>query len=413
MAEIYSLLDLNLHLKQVMALNFPEPIWIKAEIAQAQESRRHRYFELVQKETSGAIVAQSAAVLWANQFRQLERKPGIQVDRLLQKGREVKLWVRVSFHERYGLKLQIEDVDPAFTLGQLEQQRLEALNQLQALGILDKNAKLVLPVVLQRLAVISSPTAAGWADFQNQLVANPYGYHYAVSLFPAAMQGEQAVPEMVQQLASIGARKPEFDAVVLIRGGGSRLDLSVFDQIDLCKAIANFPLPVFTGIGHEIDRSLADGVAHSSFKTPTAVAEFLVECSLNLEHQLLQLKGQVQKWVSRQLEWNRQELNQLKLETLQAGQHQIRDSDRMLQFIRERTRRFAQKQFQAQELNLLQWEKELGNLRPSAALEKGFALLLAKGEWLRSATEVQPFDELDVRLKDGLFKVRVLPKDES
>lgn len=272
-----TLVDLQKHLKRVIALNFQTSLWVKAEILKTNVSRGHLYVELVEKsEDNDQVVAQVNAVLWANRYSQLLIKHGSTLYDILAEGMQVSLLVQVEFHERFGLKLVIEDVDTAYTYGKLAASREQTYLFLKKEGLLELNKGIRLPALIKRIAVISSPTAAGYQDFVDQLANNPYGFHFSVSLFPAAMQGVAAVAEVSQQLVLIGQQHEQFDAVAVLRGGGSRTDLAVFDNIDICRAAALCPLPLFTGIGHQIDESLLDLIAREKLKTPTAVAEWLI-----------------------------------------------------------------------------------------------------------------------------------------
>lgn len=284
-ATSYSLLELNQYIRRVISLNFDEPIWIECEIGQANLSRGHWYVDLIQKEEN-AIVAQCQAAMWANVYYFLKRKSPIPPEDILKQGVAVKLKVNVDFHERYGLKLIIEDIDSSFTMGQLEMQRQAILKAIQERGLIRKNAETHLPLVVQRLAVISSERAAGYKDFIKHLEDNFYGYDIRVDLFEAAMQGQQVEAEVLTCLDKIEASVGTYDAVAIIRGGGGRTDLAAFDNLPLAVRIARFPIPVFIGIGHEIDQSVLDLVAYQSLKTPTAVADYIIERNATFESNL-------------------------------------------------------------------------------------------------------------------------------
>ena len=275
--KTYSLSELTSFIRRVFALNLPEAVWVTAELGQVNESRGHYWLTLVEKGEQDAIAAQLEGVIWASQLQLLQRNYGIKLLRdLLQDGMSIKLKVTTSFHPRYGLKVVVEDVDPSFTIGELERKRKAVLEQLAKEGLLQKNASLPFPVLPQRLAVISSETAAGLADFRQQLAQNPYGYQFRVRLFSAAMQGGNTSSEILTRLRQISSQGDSFDAVVIIRGGGGRTDLAAFDEASLCRAVAAYPLPVIVGIGHETDESVLDQVAARSLKTPTATATFLI-----------------------------------------------------------------------------------------------------------------------------------------
>lgn len=288
----YSLLELNQYIRRVISLNFDEPIWIECEIGQASFSRGHWYLDLIQKEGE-AITAQCQAAMWANVYAYLKRKSPIPPDEILKQGMSVKLKVNVDYHDRYGLKLIIEDIDSSFTIGVLEMQRQAILRAIKDRNLVRKNAETHLPSVVQRLAVISSDRAAGWKDFVKHIDDNLYGYDITIELFEAAMQGQQVETEILDCLGKIVKNKDHFDAVAIIRGGGGRTDLAAFDNLSLAVRIAEFPIPVLIGIGHETDQSVLDLVAYKSLKTPTAVADFVIEHNAAFESHL----DEVWQWI--------------------------------------------------------------------------------------------------------------------
>ena len=255
-----------------------ENVWIVAEIGEIKFNRNgHAYLELIEKDTaSDKIIAKASANIWSYTLRMLRPYFETTTGRELSSGLKVLVAVSVEFHELYGFSLNIKDIDPAYTLGDIELQRLRIIQQLTEEGVISMNKELDLPVVIQKIAVITSPTAAGYQDFMNQLQKNPYGYHFYCKLFPAVMQGDQTESSIITALDYIFDFEDIFDAVVIIRGGGSRSDLMWFDNYKLAYHITQFPLPVISGIGHEKDVSVVDLVSHTSLKTPTAAAEFLI-----------------------------------------------------------------------------------------------------------------------------------------
>ena len=261
----YSLFDLNQFIRRVIALNLAQPVWIECEIGQCNISRSHYWLELIQQsEDNETVIAQASAVIWSKKHRQLRQQLGARLPQLLQEGMAVRLKVQVDYHERFGLKLMIDDIDSDYTLGQLALQRQAILQRLQQEQLLGRNAQTPLPTVVQRIAVISSARAAGYQDFVEQLNNNDYGYQYRLQLFPSAMQGAAVEKELFEQLQQIEQHRQRYDAVVIIRGGGSKLDLQAFDNYLLAQKVAQMPLPVLTGIGHDIDDTVLDAVAHQN-----------------------------------------------------------------------------------------------------------------------------------------------------
>jgi exodeoxyribonuclease VII large subunit len=299
-AAAYSLLELNQYIRRVISLNFDEPVWIECEISQASFSRGHWYLDLVQKDDN-AIVAQCQAALWANVYYYLKRKSPIPPEEILKQGMSVKLKVNVDFHERYGLKLIIEDIDTSFTIGVLEMQRQAILQAIKEQRLIRKNAETTLPSVIQRLAVISSARAAGYQDFVRHLEENVYEYEINLQLYESAMQGQQVEAEVLKCLGEIEKASDQYDAVAIIRGGGSRMDLAAFDNLPLAVRIAHFPIPVLIGIGHEIDQSVLDLVCYRSLKTPTAVADFVVDHNAAFERQLEETAAMLKEEISYRL----------------------------------------------------------------------------------------------------------------
>ena len=264
--EAYSLFEVNQYIKRVLALNFEEPIWVECEINQVSNSRGNLYLDLIEKsEDNDQIVAKSAATLWYRQFLFIKKKLDKLTDSILSEGVKVKLKVNIEFSERYGMSLNIIDIDPAFTFGQFELNRQKVIEQLRSKGLLDRNGQHKLPTVIKRVAVISSETAAGYQDFVNQILENAYDYHFDIDLFPAAMQGQKTEREVVDALRS--AQEGNYDIIAIIRGGGSKLDLAAFDNYNIAFEIANCDIPVFTGIGHDIDQTVCDIVSNQFERT--------------------------------------------------------------------------------------------------------------------------------------------------
>ena len=398
----YSLFQLNEYIRRILALNFSEPIWITAEIAQIGESRGHHFLSLVQKEEEGdEILAHCEAVLWEKTYRKLRRQLSINIHEILQAGRLVKLKAQVDFHERYGLKLIIQEIDPGYTLGQLELQRRQTIETLKKANLLDKNAQLSLPPVVQRLAVISSETAAGYQDFIQQIRNNNFGYNFQIQFFQSAMQGQQLAIELPAQIKKINRRKKNFDAVILIRGGGARLDLSAFDERVIAEHIAKCKLPVITGIGHEVDETIADLVAHTSLKTPTAVAEWLINRSMQFESQLFQYAQQLH-WISRQSIQTAQINLERKVQQIQhASQRLVANQHQLLNFIESEMPYRASIPLHSGQKQLEQLEQMLHLLSIENTLQRGFTFTQKDGKFIQSADQLTSGDIITSIFQDG------------
>ena len=404
--QIYSLFELNEYIRRILALNLPDSVWIECEIAQVGESRGHYFLSLIQKD-GDQIIAQMEAVLWQQQYRRLRRQLGLSIRALLQAGISVRLKAKVDFHERYGLKLTVEEIDPAHTIGQLEMQKRANLQKLQELGLLKLNQQQRLPLVLQRIAIISSKNAAGLQDFLNQMVSNPYHYHFHMQLFPAAMQGEQVEIEVRKQLKKIEAAKESYDCIVLIRGGGAKLDLLAFDQYELCAAIAQFPLPVLTGIGHETDESILDKVAHTSLKTPTAVAEFIINHNLHFESNLMQLGYQFQQIAMHLLRITSLQLQQKEQQLQLLPQQFIQQQQQQLSMLKQKLKSQVQLQLSNKQQKLEAMQHQIEYLSIDNTLKRGFSLLMKDKKAIRSIHELSPNDEIANQLIDGTITSKV------
>lgn len=275
--------------KEVLADNFAQSYRVVAEISEMHESRGHAYIELIEKQDD-TVKAKARATIWANTYRIISSYFRTVTGHNLEAGIKVLVVVTVEFHEIYGFSLNIRDIDPTYTLGDIERQRLQIIKMLEDEGVVDMNKEIEMPDVPQKIAIISSETAAGYGDFVNQLHDNEFGYKFYLKLFPAIVQGNAAEESIISALDNIYNYNDFFDVVVIIRGGGSKADLSCFDSYDIAQNIAQFPLPVITGIGHERDESISDLVANTSLKTPTAVAEFLISKLQYAETELETLK---------------------------------------------------------------------------------------------------------------------------
>lgn len=400
--SVYGLLELHTFIRRVVALNLPEPVWVRAELVEVDERRGHYYLALMEKTGTGeGVAAQARAVLWSRTAKRWQREHKVLLDTLLQAGREVQLQVEVKFHEHYGMQLQVLDMDPSYTLGQLAQQRQHTIDALMLAGLMQANKLLQLPLVPQRLAVISSPTAAGWQDFTTQLKENPYGYDFSVDLYPAAVQGAQASPEIRRQLRTIERRRTDYDALVIIRGGGARLDLADFDEKELCFAAAGMSLPIISGIGHETDQSILDMLAHTALKTPTAVANFLIDRLLGLDQQLAGVAQRLQQEQIRILRAKSTMLERID-EQLRSARQQLvqRQAWQLEQYATQLPLLVSQRLRRAGE-QLDQFTRLHELLSLPSQLKRGFALVSSGDKILTSTAELAKQEHITIHLKDG------------
>ncbi|SRR6056297_135795 len=290
MSESITLLELNKKVQSALKIQFNQPYWVIGEISELKTNRTgHAYIDLVEKdELEDKIIAKARAIIWANTYRILKPYFETTTKKEFESGLKILIKTTVEFHELYGYSLYIHDIDPTYTLGELARKKLETIERLKQEGIFNMNKELDFPLAPQKIAVISSQTAAGYKDFMEQLHNNPYQYKFYTKLFPTLLQGEHAEKSIINALEKIFNHENFFDLVVIIRGGGAKSDLGIFDLYELAANIAQYPLPVITGIGHEQDESIADLVAFQKLKTPTAVADFLVEKLYNFESLLFE-----------------------------------------------------------------------------------------------------------------------------
>lgn len=309
----FTLLELNNSIRNALQDAFPETIWVVAEISEMKENRTgHCYLELIEKDDlSDEIKARARANIWSYSWRMIKPYFETTTGQTFTQGIKVLVLASVEFHPAYGLSLNIKDIDPTYTIGDLVRRRREIVRQLVEAGVMQMNKEIDLPLVPQRIAVISSATAAGYQDFVTHLENNPHGFYFYHKLFEAFMQGSEAVPGILNALNLVFELEEQFDAVVIIRGGGATADLSCFDNFDLAYTVAQFPLPVITGIGHEKDDTIIDLVAHTRLKTPTAVAEFFVSGALRFFEMLVEKERQMVQLVHKHLDEENKKLDEL------------------------------------------------------------------------------------------------------
>jgi exodeoxyribonuclease VII large subunit len=397
-----SLAELLSEVKSSLAERFPLGVWISAEIGELKENRYsgHCYLELIEKGPKDGIPkAKVSAAIWRSRWGMIESHFRALTGRTLEAGMSVLLKVSVTFHEVYGLSLVINDIDPAYTLGENEQRKREVIAALEADGVMELNKQLALPAVVQRVAVISSATAAGLQDFRHHIDESPY--RIETTLFEAIMQGSSAEESIISALACVAEREDEFDAVAIIRGGGSQSDLDCFNSYLLSSHIAQFPLPVLTGIGHDKDSSVADMVACRALKTPTAVADFLVAMAEGFLSEAESAYEQILLLTKHSLATHSSAL------TL-AGARLASHSSSLLSALRVQVER-AQLALEHHSLALV--EKHLSRLAvaeslaatssPERILRMGFAVVRSEGKILTSADEISEGQRVEITLAKG------------
>lgn len=426
-----SLYELNSLVAEAISIGVPGQYWVEAEISEAREVRGHCYLELVEKDDrSNTPVARASAKCWQNRWSiirpMFERVTG----QRLHAGMKVMLRVYANFHEAYGFSWIVSDINPEYTLGDLARRRKEIVERLKADGVFDLQRELILPMFAQRIAVVSSEGAAGFGDFCRQLHDNAGGYQFDVRLFPAVMQGEAVERSVVEALNAIYEVQERYDCVVIIRGGGATSDLSGFDTLALAENVANFPLPIITGIGHDRDETVLDLVAFAHVKTPTAAAQLLVEhlsqtaaladrlCQrvvLAARRRMEMEQGRLRSLASRipvlfslvgeketgRLDRLTARINSSLALTISAQRQHL---DRLAASVRDQTLR----RITAEQHRLEMLERRVEAENPERLLKRGYSITTYKGRTVRDASQLPPDAEVETRVENGSFRSRVV-----
>lgn len=408
--ETLSLLELNGRVKSTIQFEMPDAYWVQAEISSISPSGQgHCYLELVQKDATGrSFLAKAKANIWRGTWLKLKPYFEAQTGETLKVGMKVLLQVTVTFHEVYGYSLVVQDIDPTYTMGDMARRRKEILEQLTKDGVIGLNKELEIPDLPNRIAVISSATAAGWGDFRNQLDGNIYGFRFYVKLFPALMQGDDVERSVISALNAVADRRDDFDLVVIIRGGGAVSELSCFDSYNLAFNIANFPLPVITGIGHERDDTVADVVAHTKVKTPTAAAEFIINRVFDTATRLEDLTHRMGDAVRDRMNSENVRIERLsqKLPSLfallKARQEQL------LETVWIRSVNGVRNLLTAQTHKLEIVDKTLSAADPAVILKRGYSLTRAGGRVVKCASDLKRGDRLTTVFADGSVESEIV-----
>ena len=405
-----TLFELNHIVRSVLESSLDEEYWVEGEFADASVGfGGHFYGEVVQKDAKGKnIVARARVTCWARNYNIVNLRFQKETGEALRRGLHVKLLVKVTFHEQYGYALNILDVDSSFTLGDMAKRRREILNQLQQDGIINDNKELLLPSLLKHIAVVSSANAAGYGDFCNQLEHNDYGLFFHHHLFPAVMQGSNVEESIMTALAAIADESDRWDCVVIIRGGGATGDLSDFDSYPLAAAVAQMPIPVIVGIGHERDETVLDFVAHTRVKTPTAAAAFLIDNGTQQLARLDDLQNHIMQNVSLMCERQLRRMEQLTVLLTSAPRQRLLTEQHHIQMLQSRYMQSARFMLQNAKLKLENLEARYLTFDPALQLKRGYSLTYtAEGRLLRSSADLHPGDQLITRLADGTVKSEV------
>lgn len=427
-----TLYELNHLVKDVLESEMPDEYWVEAELSECRESKGHCYMELIQKdERSATPIAKASAKCWVSKWMLIrpyfERTTG----QRLHAGMKVLLKVYPQFHEAYGFSWIVTDIDPTYTLGDMARKRQEIIRQLKEEGVFDLQKELQLPLFCQNIAVISSETAAGYGDFCNQLTDNPYGFLFHTQLFPAIMQGdgvEQSVINALEEIFDVQSSLSDmFDCVVIIRGGGATSDMSGFDTLALAENVANFPIPIITGIGHERDESILDMVSYLRVKTPTAAAAFLIE-------HLKEVRDSIEDLQNRMIHCAQQKLSALnsnlsviadviprlfsivktrqeaRLDSLFSSllssiqQTILAQKSNLATFEQRIPMLLVDRRLTAEYHRLEMLEEKIKSLDPALLLRRGYSITLFKGKAVRDPLALKKGDEIETRIEKGIIK---------
>lgn len=375
--------ELNSMVRDAIEMELTDEYWVQAELAECRENRGHCYMELVQKEEdSNTPIARASAKCWKTTWMMVRPHFERETGQTLHAGMKVLLKVFPQFHEAYGFSWIVTDIDPTYTLGDLARRRQQIIAQLKQEGVFDLQRELHFPLFTKRVAVISAPTTAGYGDFCRQLEENEYGFRFEVTLFPATMQGEAVEKSIIAAMNNIYEQVEQFDVIVIIRGGGATSDLSGFDTLALAENVAQFPLPIITGIGHDRDESILDMVANQHVKTPTAAAALLIDHL---------------KRVADRIADARQRIPTLAL-------HIINDSRHRIELQQNRLAVAIERRLTTQKHRLENIAIQLQGYDPALLLRRGYSITLQNGRTVRDPSQLHPGDEIETRIEKGTFK---------
>ena len=401
-----SLGELNGFVRKALELTLPDLFWVRAELSEVRHNARgHYYLQLVEHAEDGAIVAEAKANIWNATAVRLVPKFEIETGQRLKEGLKVLMQVRVTFHEVYGYSLNVTDIDANYTLGDAARRRQEIIRQLQEDGVFDMNRELALPRPVRRIAVISSATAAGFGDFENQLHGS--GHPFVTKLFPAVMQGENVESSIIEALEGIHGELDNWDCVAIIRGGGATTDLNGFESYLLAAHVAQFPLPVLTGIGHERDDTIVDAVAHTRLKTPTAVAAFLTELWESEEALVDSLENRLKTAVASYVNTAANKLQQIDYQINTSSARYLGKAHERLALFKTSFQTQTQRYLTRMSHSLEITEKCLAMSDPQHVLKLGYSITRLDGKAIRTAKEAKKGDVLETTLADGKITSKI------
>ena len=403
MNEHYTLRQLNMLVREAIEDALPDEYWVEAELSECRENSGHCYMELIEKdERSNTPVARASAKCWRQTWLMVKPYFERTTGQPLRAGMKVLLKVYAQFHEAYGFSWIVSDIDPTYTLGDMARKRQEIIRQLKEEGVFDLQRELRIPTFAKRIAVISAANAAGYGDFCRQLEDNEYGFRFEVTLFPAIMQGEQVESSVISALNDIyeQSQKP-YDCVVIIRGGGATADLSGFDTLALAENVAQFPLPVITGIGHDRDESILDMVSNTKVKTPTAAAALLIDNLLRVLERLDDASQRITYAVNQRISSQKTKIATMTSLIPTLAMRMVGDQRHRIEMMENRLPIAIERQLTNQKHLLESLTIKLQGFDPQLLLSRGYSITLHNGRAVRDPKLLKPGDEIETRLEKG------------
>lgn len=410
MNDALTLFELNHLIREILESNTDETYWVQGELSEGRVGfGNHFYGELVQKNEKGdKLLAKARVTCWENVYNMLSLRFRHQTGESLRAGMQVLLKVTVNFHEQFGYSLNIRDIDPNFTLGDMARRRKEILRQLESDGTIDDNKTLPMPLLVQRIAIVSSATAAGYEDFCNQLTHNEYGFSFHTRLFPATMQGTHVEESVIAAIQAIEAEIEQWDVIVIIRGGGATSDLSDFDNYPLAACITQCSIPVITGIGHERDETVLDYVAHTHLKTPTAVAAFLVNHMAETASHLEVLKQEILLSAQNRLQLERQRLEKSAVVIPLAFFHIKEKEGNKIVLITQKLQHAVCSHQEREKYRLQLLSQKISSLDPMLPLQRGYSITFCGNRIVKDITDLKEGDVLTTKMKQGEIQSKIL-----
>lgn len=404
-SEHLTLRQLNLMVRDAIEMQMPDEYWVEAELAECRERGGHCYLELIEKEdTTNTPVAKASAKCWRQTWQMIQPYFQRTTGQALRTGMKVLLKVYAQFHETYGFSWIVTDIDPTYTLGDMARKRQEIIRQLKEEGVFDLQRELCIPLFAKRIAVISAAEAAGYGDFCRQLEDNEYGFKFETTLFPAIMQGEQVESSVVAALNTIYHSIRDFDVVVIIRGGGATSDLSGFDTLALAENVAQFPIPVITGIGHDRDESILDMVANTRVKTPTAAAALLIDNLRQVLERINNAQQRITLAIHQRIANHKSRLTSLQTLIPALVERTLSNAKHRIELLENRLPAVTERIITNQKHKLSQIELMLQSYDPQLLLKRGYSITLMNGRAIRDPKELKVGDEIETRVEKGTIR---------